>query len=401
MLRRALTFALLSPLIYLSCLLLLTHPTIQRHAFYANLVNPSHIQHPSSVEQFGFFRHQVLPFSVRTTDGQDIYVWHILPTELYLRHERDLRAQPGFGDEAPLRNVSLAAETVNLGLLRDDPTAQVVVSFHGNAGHVGSSWRPVTNRAMLGLSRPGRRVHVFAFDYRGFGLSSGAPEEEGIVEDGMAILRFLTGHGRGATEGKGAGLGVEPGRITLLGQSMGTATATGLYHRWVYGLGLPELRGMVLMASFTSLPSLVGQYSFKGLTPRVFAPIRWVPRLERWIHESIVDRWETGARLKDLVGLKEGQLRLTILHASNDGDIPWREGWRNWQSAVDGGGGIGRVQTDIAAEDEEGLEVLVWESEDGRKMVRWERIMKGAHNHVATSEQAKVAVLRILDEDGM
>lgn len=41
-------------------------------------------------ETFGFLRNQVTPFSIKTSDGERLYAWHILPVELYRKHEQSL-----------------------------------------------------------------------------------------------------------------------------------------------------------------------------------------------------------------------------------------------------------------------------------------------------------------------
>jgi hypothetical protein len=63
----------------------------------------------------------------------------------------------------------------------DAPKADIVY-FHGNGGNL-SLWLPV----FVTLHRLGYRV--LAVDYRGYGLSSGSPTEEGVYRDGEAAVR--------------------------------------------------------------------------------------------------------------------------------------------------------------------------------------------------------------------
>lgn len=376
---------------YLLAAVGLTVPFFQKHALYLHLLNPTYFQKLDDVESFGFFKEQVQAFTLRTLDNVTMYGWHILPTHLYLEHEAELVSQKYWGP-GEARDV---VETIH-GRLLNDPKAHVVISFHGNAAHLASSHRPTTCQAMLGLSSPERPVHVIAFDYRGFGLSTGSPSEEGLLTDGTTLLSFLTGLGEGGVIVEPA-IGIDPSQIVLLGQSLGTAAAAGVYHRWTRGWGLPNLRGLVLIASFPSLPELIWAYSLKGVVPRVFAPLQLIPGLKAWIEGRIAERWETSWRLADLTATPGLDLNLTLLHARNDGDIPWQEGWKNWQAAVKGANGTGRSTRVAGIEGDGNLEVLHWESNDGRKRLRWERVMRGGHNRVATSEQAKMAVLRILE----
>jgi fermentation-respiration switch protein FrsA (DUF1100 family) len=58
-----------------------------------------------------------------------------------------------------------------------------IVYFHGNGGNL-SAWLPV----FAALHRQDYRV--LAFDYRGYGLSTGAPSEAGIYNDAEAVVRY-------------------------------------------------------------------------------------------------------------------------------------------------------------------------------------------------------------------
>jgi uncharacterized protein len=55
-----------------------------------------------------------------------------------------------------------------------------IVYFHGNGGNL-SVWLPV----LANLHR--RNLRVFAVDYRGYGLSTGSPTEEGVYRDAEAV----------------------------------------------------------------------------------------------------------------------------------------------------------------------------------------------------------------------
>ena len=59
-----------------------------------------------------------------------------------------------------------------------------VVYFHGNGGNL-SVWLPV----LAGLHR--LQLRVLAVDYRGYGLSSGTPSEQGLYRDAEAVVRHV------------------------------------------------------------------------------------------------------------------------------------------------------------------------------------------------------------------
>ena len=65
-----------------------------------------------------------------------------------------------------------------------DPIADVVY-FHGNGGNL-SVWLPVF--AALHV----HNLRVLAVDYRGYGLSSGRPSEEGVYRDAEAVVKHAT-----------------------------------------------------------------------------------------------------------------------------------------------------------------------------------------------------------------
>ena len=77
-------------------------------------------------------------------------------------------------------------ETIAAWFLRHpDPRAEIIF-WHGNGGNL-SLWLEV----LVGMYRQG--LSVLAFDYRGYGESSGAPSEQGIYRDTDAVVRrFMT-----------------------------------------------------------------------------------------------------------------------------------------------------------------------------------------------------------------
>ena len=71
----------------------------------------------------------------------------------------------------------------------DRPKADIVY-FHGNGGNL-SLWLP----ALATLHELGYRV--LAIDYRGYGLSSGTPSEQGLYRDAEAVVRHADAHRAG------------------------------------------------------------------------------------------------------------------------------------------------------------------------------------------------------------
>lgn len=64
----------------------------------------------------------------------------------------------------------------------EQPIADVVY-FHGNGGNL-SVWLPI----LAALHR--LNLRVLAVDYRGYGLSTGSPSEDGVYRDAEAVVRY-------------------------------------------------------------------------------------------------------------------------------------------------------------------------------------------------------------------
>ncbi|RAL15930.1 alpha/beta hydrolase [Aspergillus homomorphus CBS 101889] len=401
-------------LLYVLFVCALTYPVVQRFALYVNKVNPTQWQDINLVESFGFLKTQVQPFNLVTPDNETLYTWHLLPLQLCKEHEEDLHENEQYG---PAEDYT---KTSAFKLLANDPNARVVVSFHGNAAHLASAQRPEIYRQLLGLSTPSHPVHVFAIDYRGFGLSTGSPTEEGLITDGVALLNYLT-----------AGpLRIPPSRIVIMGQSLGTAVSAAVAERFAFGspnpaaiqpaLKDPEpFAGVILLASFSNVPSLIESYSLKGITPPMLSPLSAYPGIKDWAKGHIVDRWDTAARVARLSGVSSSTttkddhptpayaqkgLNLFIVHAANDVEIPWQEGRRVWAAATGEALEDGPGKIVLSKKDSKGgpNEVQIWENRSAKdsavvKRVRWERVAYGGHNRVATFSVAALAVLRAFD----
>ncbi|HVU85686.1 MAG TPA: alpha/beta hydrolase [Pirellulales bacterium] len=124
----------------------------------------------------------------------------------------------------------------------DEPRAYVLFA-HGNAGHI-------AHRApFLRHLQQEQRVAVLAFDYRGFGRSSGRPNEAGVLADARAARSWLAERAQ-----------IAPGQIVLLGESIGGGVMVDL-------AAADGARGLILENTFTSLPD-VAAYHFPWLPVR-------------------------------------------------------------------------------------------------------------------------------------
>lgn len=176
-------------------------------------------------------------------------------------------------------------EKLAFHLLQDDPEARLLIYFHGNAATLGQQRRTEEYRSYA--SGACEKVFVLAFDYRGFGKSSGEPSEAGLRNDAEAVVDWALNVAR-----------IAPDRITLLGHSLGTAvsTAVALQHA---EMGV-EFAGIILCAAFTNAGSAFSSYSIGGVIP-VLAPVKMIPAVQNWFSRKIQDPWRTDVRLAALI----------------------------------------------------------------------------------------------------
>jgi fermentation-respiration switch protein FrsA (DUF1100 family) len=112
------------------------------------------------------------------------------------------------------------------------PGLDAILFCHGNAGNLFDRTRSVTQlRESTGES-------VLVFDYPGYGRSGGEPTEAGLYAAADAAYDWLTQK-----------QGIDPRRVTLLGESLGGGVAVDLATRRPH-------RALVLIKPFTSVPEL-------------------------------------------------------------------------------------------------------------------------------------------------
>jgi fermentation-respiration switch protein FrsA (DUF1100 family) len=119
-----------------------------------------------------------------------------MPAQFGLQHEDVWIPGPG---GAPLHGWWLPARGEARG---------AVLHLHGNAGNISThlplvAWVPAAGFDLLTI------------DYRGYGRTPGAPTIDGVVDDGLAALRWLREQHPEHAE-----------RLVVIGQSLGGATAT-------------------------------------------------------------------------------------------------------------------------------------------------------------------------------
>jgi fermentation-respiration switch protein FrsA (DUF1100 family) len=167
----------------------------------------------------------------------------------------------------------------------NSPYASVAVLLcHGNAGNISHRLDYYDLLLQLGVS-------VFAFDYRGYGRSSGSPSEEGTYLDAEAAYRWVHDRGFGATN------------IIALGESLGGAVVSEL------ALRVP-LAGIILVSTFSSIPAIG-----KELFP--FLPVNWMCTI----------RYDTSSKLPRL------KIPVLLMHSRNDTLIGYHHAEKNFAAA--------------------------------------------------------------------
>ena len=161
------------------------------------------------------------------------------------------------------------------------------IYFHGNAGHLG-------DRGTVAAAISGMGLDVLLPDYRGYGLSEGKATEQGLYSDARAVYKWLVDE-----------RGVDPRKMFLVGNSLGSAVAADLAMQ-------RRVAGVVLLGAFTNTPSLARQR------------LRWLPE---WYLDWDEARFDTVERVSRL------QVPVLICAAAEDRVVPPTEGERVFQAA--------------------------------------------------------------------
>ena len=371
--------------LYATLLGLLATSTFQSHGVYLHAVQMTWFKDLNVPEIFGFLKNQVTPFSIKTSDGEQLYAWHILPVELYRKHELPLVEEPtGF--------VSDMTSRLGFQLLRNDSQARLVIHMHGAGGTVGSGYR-VPNYRALSAGQPGK-IHVLTFDYRGFGRSTGTPSENGLILDALAVVDWALNVA-----------GIPPSRILIFAQSMGTAVGIAVSEHLALQTRPVIFAGIVLVAPLVDVATLVSTYRVAGTIP-ILSPLARFPLLFRYLQRFIRDKWLSKDRIAQYVRVNEAngeKYRLTIIHAEDDYDIPYHHTqivfWHAVNASVPTGISFHELElrkleskVDLGAAGS----VMEWQTDNG--VIREEILKTGLHDVVMGYPVITMAVMRSFED---
>ncbi|KAI9674443.1 MAG: hypothetical protein M1817_001781 [Caeruleum heppii] len=136
-----------------------------------------------------------------------------------------------------------------------------ILMFHGNAGNIG-------HRVPIGIKiQEDLDCNVLMLEYRGYGASTGTPDEQGLMIDAQTGLDYIR---------KRADL--KDTKIVIYGQSLGGALSIALAAK---NQEKGIISGLVLENTFTSMRKLI---------PSAFPPARYLARLchQIWPSEALL-----------------------------------------------------------------------------------------------------------------
>ena len=191
---------------------------------------------------------KTLNFNLTTPDDEILGSWFILAEPLYQALPNEF-----------LSSYSKSGSAIRYALQH----APTILLLHGAAGSRAAQWRVATYGAFTSRLA----CNVLAFDYRGFGDSTGIPTEDGVVKDAYAAWHWLLDNGAKGED------------ILVVGHSLGTAVTAQFVSRLALDAVIDEKaekpRGVVLLAPFTSAGSLLETYSILEIP--VLQPLQMFP----------------------------------------------------------------------------------------------------------------------------
>jgi abhydrolase domain-containing protein 12 len=378
-----LAIAILTAIYFGTLGLIVAVPSLQTHALYLHRVRLIWFKDINIPEVFGFLHNQVTPFPIETSDGETLHAWHVLPLTLYRRHEKELLAQPsGFAHDLSSR--------LSFKLLRDAPDARLVIYLHGTAGCMASGVRPDVYRALYSAAPD--KIHIVTIDYRGYGLSSGTPSEEGLLLDAIALAAWAVNVA-----------GIPTSRTVLFAQSLGTAVAISLMDKLRDQSSTLSFAGTILVAPFSDVSTLTATYRIGGFIP-VLSPLGLFPPLLAFFNGFLESTWRSKDRIASFVKRSESEgsisnYHITLIHAQDDTTIPYIHTevlfWHAVNATVPTGISYKELERkkamkriDVGA----GGWAVEWSTKKG--LIREELLKYGSHDKVGAYPSIAMAVFR-------
>jgi hypothetical protein len=191
---------------------------------------------------------------------------------------------PQYARHVPLPRSPIAISTADNErltaiYLRHPKATYTLLYSHGNAETLGDIYPQMLQLQSFGFN-------VLAYDYRGYGLSSGQPSEQNAYADIVTIYRYAT-----------ETLKIAPDRIIVFGRSVGGGPST-------YLASQQPIAGLILESTFISI--------FRVVAPFPFLPFDKFPNRDR---------------------VRQIQVPLLVIHGDRDAVIPLEHGKALLQAA--------------------------------------------------------------------
>ncbi len=170
------------------------------------------------------------------------------------------------------------------------PARATVLHCHGNGGNL-------SHVRWFAEALAERGFDTLIWDYRGYGRSGGQITDEwGLYADGTAAYAWLTRE-----------RGIQPERLIIYGQSLGSTVAIDLAAR-------EPAAALVIESGLSSASSMAS------------ATLPWLPR---WLHGIGKNRFESARKLSTI------HLPVFIAHGTNDEVIPLAQSQINFAAALE------------------------------------------------------------------
>lgn len=201
---------------------------------------------------------------------------------------------PSYRDDPSIIHIPSGDETISAVHLKNADARYTILYNHGNAEDIGHLMPIFKKMQRWGYS-------IFAYDYQGYGTSSGSPTEENTYQDAQAAYQYLVEKE-----------GVSPEKIIVLGRSLGGAVAIDLALNQKVG-------GLIVESSFLSAYRVMthwaiypfDQYSNIQKVPQVDVPT-WVIHGKK---DNVIPFWH-GERLLKLAS--QPKMNLWVDEASHN-----------------------------------------------------------------------------------
>jgi alpha-beta hydrolase superfamily lysophospholipase len=177
---------------------------------------------------------------------------------------------------------------------KNNEKSLMFIFFHGNAGHLGDTYRTRLLQEML------KSGHGFiAVSHRGFGNSSGEPSEEGFSKDLDAVVNYIENE--------------KSERLVIIGESLGASSALALNEK-LQRRNI-DSEAVVLIAPFTSILGKVEDLH---------------PEIMRFDVDSRLDHKFDNMKI---IKQTEYQGKIILLHPENDETTPKRHSKMLYEAA--------------------------------------------------------------------